>query len=166
MKFWLQGCAFVGCLLLTLPCCAARKRASGENFPQTRPVAVASIKWESYSGALQSSKHDGKPVCLFFTGSDWCMWCTKMQKEILQTSEFANFSNKYLHMVEVDFPQKNNQSEEHRHQNRELKVQYKVTGFPEMVFINAEEEVLARMGFEPGGANSYIKKVKSALNMH
>ncbi|AAD19064.1 putative thioredoxin disulfide isomerase [Chlamydia pneumoniae TW-183] len=165
MKFWLQGCAFVGCLLLTLPCCAARRRASGENLQQTRPIAAANLQWESYAEALEHSKQDHKPICLFFTGSDWCMWCIKMQDQILQSSEFKHFAGVHLHMVEVDFPQKNHQPEEQRQKNQELKAQYKVTGFPELVFIDAEGKQLARMGFEPGGGAAYVSKVKSALKL-
>ncbi|WP_100934204.1 disulfide reductase DsbH [Candidatus Chlamydia corallus] len=166
MKFWLQGCAFVGCLLLTLPCCAARKRVSRENPPETRPATTTNMNWESYSKALELSKQDHKPICLFFTGSDWCMWCIKMQQQILQTTDFKDFARKHLHMVEVDFPQKNNQSQEQRQKNQELKTQHKVTGFPELVFIDQEGKQLARMGFEPGGGAAYVTRVKSALKMH
>jgi protein disulfide-isomerase len=32
-----------------------------------------------------------KPLLLFFTGSDWCGWCIRLQKRGFKTPEFATY---------------------------------------------------------------------------
>ena len=39
--------------------------------------------------AIAISKKENKPMFLFFTGSDWCGWCIKLQKEVFKTPEFT-----------------------------------------------------------------------------
>ena len=39
--------------------------------------------------AMALSEKTKKPMLLFFTGSDWCGWCIRLQKEVLKTPEFA-----------------------------------------------------------------------------
>lgn len=34
--------------------------------------------------AIELSKKENKPLMLFFTGSDWCGWCKKLQKKCLR----------------------------------------------------------------------------------
>ncbi len=44
-------------------------------------------------------------VLLDFTGSDWCPWCIRLDKEIFSTSEFKDYAKENLVLVELDFPQ-------------------------------------------------------------
>jgi thioredoxin-related protein len=37
---------------------------------------------------LVESNKENKPLLLFFTGSDWCGWCIKLQNEVLKTADF------------------------------------------------------------------------------
>ncbi|ANH78723.1 disulfide reductase DsbH [Candidatus Chlamydia sanziniae] len=165
MKLWLQGCVISACLLLTLPCCAARKR-SNHISPEKQVIASTALNWEDYSEAMQQSNKDGKPICLFFTGSDWCMWCIKMQEKLLNTPQFSLFAYKHLHIVEIDFPQKKgHQNEEQKQKNRELKNQYGVSGFPELVFINGSGKELGRMHYEELDPATYVNKIRMTLNL-
>ena len=47
-----------------------------------------------------------KPMLLFFTGSDWCGWCIRRQKEVLKTPEFEAWAKKKVVLVELDFPRR------------------------------------------------------------
>jgi thioredoxin-related protein len=65
------------------------------------------LKWETnLDVAMKISKKTKKPMLLFFTGSDWCGWCIRLQKEVLQTPEFAKWAKKNVVLVELDFPRK------------------------------------------------------------
>ncbi|EPP34545.1 thioredoxin-like domain protein [Chlamydia ibidis] len=167
MTRWLQGSILTLCLLCTLPCCAAKKRMHrSEVAPQVISSAQAlSINWESYTAAVNKAKDDGKPIGLFFTGSNWCIWCMKMHEQILSDPTFVKFANANLHLVDIDFPQPNNLPQEIKEQNQRLKSKYGVSGFPTLVFINSSGKELARMGFEYGGGINYVEKVKTSLNM-
>jgi len=59
-------------------------------------------------------------VFLFFTGSDWCGWCKRLEEEILTTSEFKNYAKEKLILVKLDFSSQIEQSEALQNQNRTL----------------------------------------------
>ena len=44
--------------------------------------------------AIQISQQTGKPLMLFFTGSDWCGWCKRLVKEVYKTPEFNKWAKK------------------------------------------------------------------------
>jgi thioredoxin-related protein len=61
--------------------------------------------------AISISQKEKKPIMLFFTGSDWCGWCIRLQKEVFKKPEFIEWAKSNVVLVEVDFPRVNNQSE-------------------------------------------------------
>ncbi len=58
----------------------------------------------SYESAVANAKESGRPIMLVFTGSDWCVWCQRLEHDILRTPEFEKWSRKVV-PVELDFPQ-------------------------------------------------------------
>ena len=54
--------------------------------------------------AQAKAKAENKLIMLDFTGSDWCGWCIKLNKEVFSKPDFAEFARKNLVAVEVDFP--------------------------------------------------------------
>ncbi|MBJ7393104.1 MAG: thioredoxin family protein, partial [Chthoniobacterales bacterium] len=60
---------------------------------------------ENFEAAKARAVTEKKHVLLDFTGSDWCSWCVKIDKEIFAKPDFKTFSAKNLLLVELDFPQ-------------------------------------------------------------
>ena len=49
-------------------------------------IQAQELKWETdINKAISVSNKTKKPMLLFFTGSDWCGWCIRLQKEVLKT---------------------------------------------------------------------------------
>lgn len=161
MKRIVQSSLIACCLLLTLPCWGAKKHF--QTPASNHLVKAVSIQWETYQEAVEQSKRDSKVIGLFFTGSDWCIWCKKMEEQILRSPEFIQFANQNLHMVEVDFPQSTRQSESMKKENQSLKNTYQVSGFPTLVFIDSQGKEITRMGFEYGGGANFVSKIKMKL---
>jgi thiol:disulfide interchange protein len=45
--------------------------------------------WETdYSAALAQAGKEQKLVLLDFTGSDWCTWCMKLDRDVFSKPEF------------------------------------------------------------------------------
>src|SRR5438128_6685853 len=76
--------------------------------------------------AQAKAKAENKLVMMDFTGSDWCGWCIKLNKEVFSKPEFAEYAKKNLVLVEVDFPTKKKQSPELKKANEGLQEKYKV----------------------------------------
>ena len=43
-------------------------------------------------------------MLLFFTGSDWCGWCHRLQREVFNTPAFTTWASSDVILVELDFP--------------------------------------------------------------
>jgi thioredoxin-related protein len=126
----------------------------------------AAERWETnYHAALEQAAKENKMVLLDFTGSDWCGWCIKLQRETFSKPEFQKLAAESLVLVELDFPQGKEQSEELKNQNLELAEKFGIQGFPTLVLLDAQGKEAARnVGYLPGGPEAFTKWVESARN--
>ncbi|MCX7867486.1 MAG: thioredoxin family protein [Limisphaera sp.] len=121
-------------------------------------VTAQSVWLEDLPEALKKAKAENKHVLINFTGSDWCGFCIKLQKEVLSTKEFADYATKHLVLVELDFPRQKAQSEARKSANRKLQKQYKVEGFPTLVLLDPQGKEVARMVGYGGGGFAVVKQ--------
>ena len=124
--------------------------------------AHAESGWlNDYKKAEQEAKATNKFLLLDFTGSDWCGWCKKFDREILSQSQFKDFARQNLVLVELDFPRAKPQSPEVKKQNQELAQQYRVLGFPTIIVLNSNGQKLWQYdGYFPGGAEAFIAELE------
>lgn len=122
------------------------------------------IDWKTnYSEALKTSTATGKPIILFFTGSDWCGWCTKLENEVLNTDEFAQLVGDKFIFVKLDFPLYKQQDANLATANKHLQEKYEVRGFPALIIIDGTEKKIAVTGYRANGpklyANHLLEKI-------
>ena len=112
--------------------------------------------------ALDRAKAEKKVVLLDFTGSDWCGWCKRLDKEVFSTSEFKEYAAKNLVLVEVDFPNQKKLDPELKKANGALKNKYNVNGFPTLVVLNGEgKEIGRQVGYLEGGPKAFIAMLET-----
>jgi protein disulfide-isomerase len=131
------------------------------------------LKWHTdVKEAIAIGNKEDKPLLMFFTGSDWCGWCIRLQKEVLLTPEFATWAAVNVILVELDYPRRISQTPEIMKQNGELQQAFGIQGFPTVYFAKAKDkggkvnfEGLGKTGYVAGGplawlavANGIIKK--------
>ncbi|MBK7998419.1 MAG: thioredoxin family protein [Verrucomicrobia bacterium] len=126
-------------------------------------AAAAESTWTTDFPAAQAlAKKENKLVVMNFTGSDWCSWCKKLQKEVFGTKEFGAYAKEKLVLVEVDFPNGKKQTEALKKANDALQEKFKAEGFPTIVVLNGDGKVVWRqVGYMPGGPEAWISKLKS-----
>jgi protein disulfide-isomerase len=95
-------------------------------------------------------------IMLDFTGSDWCGWCIKLNKEVFSQPEFAKYAKDNLVLVEVDFPRAKKQTEEMKKANQALQEKYKIEGYPTIIVLNSEGEKIGETGYVEGGPKAFI----------
>jgi len=88
--------------------------------------------------AQAQAKKENKLVMLDFTGSDWCGWCIKLNKDVFSKPEFVKYAKENLVLVEVDFPRRKQQSDEQKKANQALQEKYKIEGYPTIIVLNAD----------------------------
>lgn len=105
--------------------------------------------------AISIGNKEHKPLLLFFTGSDWCGWCIRLQKEVLLTPEFAKWATENVILVELDYPRRTPQTTEIKKQNGELQQAFGIQGFPTIHFANGTD-MEGKVNFEGLGNTGYV----------
>ncbi|MFZ4399035.1 MAG: thioredoxin fold domain-containing protein [Bacteroidales bacterium] len=107
-------------------------------------------------------------VLLFFTGSDTCSNCIKMQKNILETQEFKDYSKTTFVLYHVDYPKSksNKLSLAQLNKNKELVIKYNPGGkLPQIVVLDPKGGVKATANFLDIPVSEYLPQFKALLNM-
>jgi thioredoxin-related protein len=125
------------------------------------PSARAEPSWVTdYKQAQQQAKANNKLLLINFTGSDWCGWCIRLQREVFSKPEFQEYAGKNLVLMEVDFPRGKEQTQDLRLQNQNLAQQYNIEGFPTIIVLNAEGKIVGALGYMQGGPNAFISELE------
>ena len=120
-------------------------------------AGAAELNWlTDLPKAQAKAKEEKKLVMLDFTGSDWCGWCIKLNKEVFSKPEFAEYATKNLVLVEVDFPRTKKLSAEQKKANAALQEKYKIQGYPTIIVLNSDGKKVGELGYEPGGPKPFI----------
>lgn len=122
----------------------------------------AEINWlTDFDQAKSKAKSDNKLVFIDFTGSDWCGWCIKMNKDVLSKPQFQEYASKNLILLEVDFPRAKEQPANLRMQNRKLAGEYGIEGFPTFIVLDGDGKKLwSYEGYFPGGAAAFVAELE------
>lgn len=124
------------------------------------------VRWTTnYDEGVQQAKAASKPIVLFFTGSDWCGWCTKLEEEALDTAEFGEAAGGKFIFVKLDFPLYSNQDPQTKAQNKSLQQKYDVRGFPTIVVVDpVQNQPIGTSGYRPGGGKAYADHLLKMVN--
>ena len=119
-------------------------------------IQAQEITWHTdMNKAMEVSKKSKKPLFLFFTGSDWCGWCIRLQKEVFKTPEFEKWAKDNVVLVELDFPRRKQLAPELQKQNMELQQNFQVMGYPTVWFVNASKKD-SKINFDKLGSSGYL----------
>lgn len=133
------------------------------------------LNWlTDFNEAKQVALKENKPLMLFFTGSDWCGWCKRLQSEVLQTGDFATWANENVVLLELDFPRRTKLDQKQQYQNYYLQQKLGVRGFPTIWFVNFKEgeekdvvyidEILGSVGYVRGGSQAWLGEADKILS--
>lgn len=121
--------------------------------------------WVSnWSEAVEASKATGKPIMLMFTGSDWCHWCQKLEREVFSDADFYQWSDRVI-KIRVDFPESQPLPKNQLAQNEVLKNWYSefVTSYPTCLFVEPNGRVIGTVGYVEGGSTLWIDRAEGVL---
>ena len=123
--------------------------------------------------AIAISTKEQKPMFLFFTGSDWCGWCIRLQKEVFKTPEFTSWAKEKVVLVELDFPRRTPQDPEIQKRNANLQQIFGVQGYPTVWFAKPtiknntnDLEQLGSTGYLAGGPTAWIENANTIISKY
>ncbi len=117
--------------------------------------------------AKQQSSEGEKLILLSFSGSDWCVPCIKLEKNLYSNSEFVDFANDNLVLVKLDFPAKkaNKLSDSQLKHNEQLAELYNKKGvFPLMVMVDESGKVKGYVKHPSNSVEAYIESMESIID--
>lgn len=98
---------------------------------------------------------ENKAVLIDFTGSDWCGWCIRLRKQVLDTPAFETYAKDKFVLMEVDMPQNPKFDQAQLERNRQLCEQFGVSGFPTILVVTPKGDVV-------GGFSGYMPNTTEA----
>lgn len=126
---------------------------------------TATAVWlDSFEEAKQVSAATGKPILADFTGTDWCVWCQRLRKEVFDRPEFLNWASENVVLLELDYPKHGRQAAAIKAQNAELVDRYGIDSYPTILFLDGVGNELGRTGYVQGGPDAWIPVANSLLS--
>jgi len=112
-----------------------------------------------FDKAVETAKAQNKNLLVDFTGSDWCGWCIKLNDEVFKHEAFLTAAQKDYVLVALDFPNGEEAKAKvpNPERNAELRDKYGIRGYPTILLVTPEGEVLGRTGYKPGGPEKYVE---------
>jgi protein disulfide-isomerase len=122
------------------------------------------VEWlTDFNAAKKSAAKEKRPILIDFSGSDWCVWCIRLDKEVFSKPEFKKYADENLVLFLADFPSRKKQSDKVKKQNKKLSEKYGVKGFPTLILIDSKGKLIARTGYRKGGSEKYVEHLKELL---
>jgi protein disulfide-isomerase len=136
--------------------------AATDQTPQTESSSgQAKAGWlTNYEQAQEQAKAGHKLMLLDFTGSDWCGWCIRLEREVFSKPEFKEYASKNLVLLELDFPRGKELPAALQSQNERLARKYQIQGFPTIVVLNSDGKQVGELGYVPGGPEAFIAELE------
>ena len=105
--------------------------------------------------AYNISNKTQKPIFAFFTGSDWCGWCHRLQDNVFAKSHFQAWAKKNVILLELDFPHQKKLPDALQQQNNSLQQTFQVAGFPTIWIFNMAKDSINRYNIAALGTLGY-----------
>ena len=131
-------------------------------------LASAVFAGEGWTHDFEAAKvraaAENKPLLLDFTGSDWCGWCIKLDKEVFSQEEFKAYAKDALVLVELDFPRDASKLPAGvAEKNEALSKKYGVRGFPTILVLSPDGKLVEKTGYQRGGAAAYVEHIQEIV---
>ena len=98
------------CILLVATMMVASAQAADAATPTLPKPPKAQVKstpdgwYDDYNAATAAARQTKRPIFVLFTGSDWCIWCQRLRKDVLSTPAFQKLAAEQLILMFVDSP--------------------------------------------------------------
>jgi protein disulfide-isomerase len=116
---------------------------------------------EDFAAAQKTAEKEKKLILLAFSGSDWCGWCVKMDKEVYSDKKFIQKAKDKFVLVMIDTPQnKDILTKLAQRQNPTLVSKYSIRGFPCSIVVKPNGDEVKRFGgYQRGGPEAFLEKL-------
>lgn len=131
------------------------------------PIHLFAAMWETdFDRAVARARESGRYLLVNFSGSDWCGWCIKLDREVFSQGEFKKYARENLVLALIDFPRGKPQSRKDKQRNEALAQKYGVRGFPTVLVFSPSGDLIGHTSYQPGGAKAYVEHLREMIEKH
>jgi thioredoxin-related protein len=113
-------------------------------------AAGAGAGWREWDDGLREARVSGKPV-LVDVYTDWCGWCKRMDRDVYARADVRDYLQRRFVAIKLDA--EGGDAEQWKgasYTSRSLAAQFRVTGYPTTIFLDASGEHLVNVpGYVP-----------------
>jgi len=119
--------------------------------------------------AKSAAAKENKNIMIIFSGSDWCVPCMRLEKEILSQPGFEDAELNKLVLIKADFPTRSKNkkliSKKQRAYNAKLFEKYNPKGiFPFVVLLNKNGQEIAVTGYKEMSPTAYASYIDNLVD--
>jgi thioredoxin-related protein len=134
-------------------------------------TGLSLAEWQTdFETAKKMAKEKDRYILLNFSGSDWCIPCIRLRKEVFDSEEFVKLADSSLVLLHADFPRnkKNQLPKDLQRKNDALAERYNPSGqFPLTLLLTPEGKVVRTWeGYPKNNAGFFINEVKSVCDAY
>jgi thioredoxin-related protein len=145
---------------ISIPVDPVSVEKTAEKTPSSKEPLLTGVRWYTdFEEAKAVAQKENKDLLINFSGSDWCIFCIKMEKEVFSDETFAKEAEKYFVFMLVDFPSyPSKQSPQIRRQNEQLAGLYHFRNlFPTIYLAKPDGTPYAVAEYQPLGPTEYLE---------
>jgi len=118
------------------------------------------LPWTTdFDQALELAKAQSRPLYVYFSGHNWCIWCKRMDKEIHNQDSFRQKMVGKFIFVRVDLPAGSPPTDK----VKELLSSYHVKGVPTVLVISPDGNELSRFRYRQISPEAYADVVIESI---
>ncbi|WP_422351765.1 hypothetical protein [Flagellimonas sp.] len=103
---------------------------------------------------------------ILFEGSDWCVNCIRLERNVLSNTDFINYAEKHgIRIERIDFPQRKQLDEATQQYNAEMAEKYNFQGiFPTLILEKTDTKETQTLEYLDQSCSDFIAQLSSNLN--
>lgn len=153
---WLACMALLAAGIFPVPG-HADEEPQGQEPAATETAEIAWVR--DYAEAKRRAAAEGKDLLINFTGSDWCVYCMRLDEEVFTHAAFVEPMSQKFVFVFMDSPRDpalEKEVADPKLRDRLLEDML-VNGFPTIILASADGAPYARTGYQKGGPEPYLE---------
>lgn len=138
------------------------------SISMTPLTAADQSYWRSdYESALTEAVESKRLVLLSFTGSDWCLWCRKLDRELFSQEPFQEGINHIAVPVQIDFPRHRQLPPREQRRNKVLQARFKVEAIPTVILYDpVTQKELLRHSYLETEPHAYLQSIHALISSY
>jgi len=120
-------------------------------------------KLDNWETAREKAKAENKDILIILTGAEWCKPCVRMEKNVIEQSDFVDFANERLVIFEINLPRHQDLNSRVVKDYNDFKARYQTNSLPSLILVDKNGTEKTRITSGRMSVDAVIKKLKGEI---